>query len=418
MTDLGTVGTDPCSFTNYINAKGQIVGGSQNAACSDFTHAVLWENGEPGVDLNSLIPPGTNLQLTVADWINDRGEIVGLGHDPTCPNGDRCDGHAYVLIPCDENHPDVEGCDYSEVEVTTEAPVSRNTVHLRNYRVFCLAGGQNIAMARTLASLPIGSRVTDYISLGVVSRAVPREKIDSILASTGKASVRQRELPAHLVVYYVIALALYMQSSYREVLRCLLEGIQWLTKPEETVRATGKSGISQARSRLGAEPLRRLYEQVVVPIASEKTRGARYRTWRLISLDGSTLDVADTEENENEFGRPSASRGASAYPQLRFVALLENGTHVLLGGRMGSYATGEITLAKEVVPQLKPGMLCLADRFFFGFKLWTKAQASGCDLLWRVRKHLRLEVHERLSDGSYLSAIYPSEKDGRHKTKA
>jgi hypothetical protein len=134
-------------------------------------------------------------------------------------------------------------------------------------------------------------------------------------------------------------------------------------------------------------------------------------------LDGSTLDVADTEENETEFGRPPASRGASAYPQLRFVALLENGTHVLLGGRMGSYATGEITLAKEVVPQLKPGMLCLADRFFFGFTLWTKAQASGCDLLWRVRKHLRLEVHERLSDGSYLSAIYPSEKDARHKTK-
>src|SRR6266566_7515978 len=128
----------------------------------------------------------------------------------------------------------------------TQAKV--NTVHLRNCRVFCLAGGQNIAMARTLASLPTGSRVTDYISLGVVSRAIPREKIDSILASTGKASVRQRELPAHLVVYYVIALALYMQSSYREVLRCLLEGIQWLTKPEETVRATGKSGISQARS--------------------------------------------------------------------------------------------------------------------------------------------------------------------------
>ena len=209
-----------------------------------------------------------------------------------------------------------------------------------------MAGAQNIAMARTLASLPTGSRITDYISLGVVSRAIPREKIDSILGQTGKSSIRQRELPAHLVVYYVIALALYIQSSYREVLRCLLEGIQWLTKPEETVRATGKSGISQARSRLGAEPLRRLYEQVVVPIASDKTRGARYRTWRLISLDGSTLDVADTEENENEFGRPSASRGSSAYPQLRFVALLENGTHVLLGGRMGSYATGEITLAK------------------------------------------------------------------------
>ena len=271
-------------------------------------------------------------------------------------------------------------------------------------------------MARTLGSLPTGSRITDYITLGVVSRAISREKIDSILTQTEKTSIRQRELPAHLVVYYVIALALYMQSSYREVLRCLLEGVQWLTKPGDSVRATGKSGISQARSRLGAEPLRRLYEQVVVPIASENTRGSRYRAWRLISLDGSTLDVADTKENENEFGRPAASRGTSAYPQLRFVALLENGTHVLLGGRMGSYATNEITLAKEVIGQLKPGMLCLADRFFFGFTLWTKAQASGCALLWRVRKHLRLEVVERLNDGSYLSAIYPSEKDTRHKS--
>jgi hypothetical protein len=124
-------------------------------------------------------------------------------------------------------------------------------------------GGQNIAMGRTLASLPT-LRVSDYTSLGVVSRAIPRGKIDSILASTGKACLRQRERPAHLVVYYVSKLALSMQSSNQEVLRSLLEGIQWLTKAEETVRATGKSGISQARSRLGAEPLRRPYEQVVV----------------------------------------------------------------------------------------------------------------------------------------------------------
>jgi probable HAF family extracellular repeat protein len=131
MTDLGTVGTDPCSFAFNINSRGQIVGGSQNAVCDPFTHAVLWENGEPGVDLNTLIPPGSNLQLTVADWINDHGEIVGGGHDPTCPNGDSCDGHAYVLIPCDENHPDVEGCDYNLVEADTAvpqtSPIVRNT---------------------------------------------------------------------------------------------------------------------------------------------------------------------------------------------------------------------------------------------------------------------------------------------------
>ena len=123
MTDLGTVGADPCSFAYNINSKGQIVGGSQNAMCDPFTHAVLWENGEPGVDLNTLIPSNTNLQLIVAYWINDRGEIVGLGHDPTCPNGDSCDAHAFVLIPCDENHSDVEGCDYDPVSAETAAQV-------------------------------------------------------------------------------------------------------------------------------------------------------------------------------------------------------------------------------------------------------------------------------------------------------
>jgi probable HAF family extracellular repeat protein len=123
MTDLGTVGVDPCSFAYNINSRGQIVGGSQNAACDPFTHAVLWEHGEPGVDLNTLIPPGSSLQLIVAYWINDHGEIVGLGHDPTCPNGDSCTPHAIVLIPCDENHADVEGCDYDMMDAETAAQV-------------------------------------------------------------------------------------------------------------------------------------------------------------------------------------------------------------------------------------------------------------------------------------------------------
>jgi probable HAF family extracellular repeat protein len=121
MTDLGTVGTDPCSFAYNINSRGQIVGGSQNAMCDSLTHAVLWENGEPGVDLNTLLPHGSYLQLIVAFWISDRGEIVGLGHDPTCLNGDSCDAHAYVLIPCDQDHPGLEGCDYDSVEAATAA---------------------------------------------------------------------------------------------------------------------------------------------------------------------------------------------------------------------------------------------------------------------------------------------------------
>ena len=129
-------------------------------------------------------------------------------------------------------------------------------------------------MARTLAALPAGSRITDYISLGVVTRFFPREKIDEVLKRTGRASQRERDLPAHVVVYYVIALALYMRSSYREVLRCLLEGVQWLVNPSASLRVAGKSGISQARSRLGAEPMKALYEAVVAPIAEARTKGA------------------------------------------------------------------------------------------------------------------------------------------------
>ena len=179
-------------------------------------------------------------------------------------------------------------------------------------------------MARTVATLPEGSRITDYISLGVVAKTFPLSKIRSVLAATGKSSVRERDLPAHVVVYYVIALSLFMQSSYREVLRCLLEGVQWLLDPSVPIKVAGKSGISQARSRLGWEPVRQLHDDVVKPIAIRSTRGAWYRDWRLVSLDGSTLDVADEMENDEAFGRPGASRGDSAYPQIRFVSLIEN----------------------------------------------------------------------------------------------
>lgn len=272
-------------------------------------------------------------------------------------------------------------------------------------------------MARTVASLPAGSRITDYISLGVIAKFFPLQKVREVLTETKRASVRERDLPAHVVVYYVIALALYMRSSYREVLRCLLEGVQWLLDPSVTVKVAGKSAISQARSRLGPDPLRRLYAALVAPIAERRTKGAWYRQWRLISLDGSTLDVADTEENESAFGRPGASRGASAFPKIRFVALLENGTHVLWAARMSKYATDEITLARDVVLALRKGMLCLADRFFPSYELWQRAAKTGADLLWRVRQNARLEVDQRLPDGSYLSRIYTSTSDRRNQRK-
>jgi hypothetical protein len=268
-------------------------------------------------------------------------------------------------------------------------------------------------MARTVAGLPQGVRLTDFISLGVVAATFPLQRIHAILAQTGRASERSRDLPAHVMVYYVIALALYMQVSYGEVLRCLLEGVEWLLGAGGRVRATGKSGISQARTRLGSEPLRRLHDETVHPIAQPPTRGAWYRGRRLVSLDGSTLDVADTWENQQAFGRPGSSRGHAAFPQIRLVSLVENGTHVLFGSRLGACRVGEVTLAREVLAHLAPGMLCLADRNFFSYGLWKQAAATGADLVWRVKVGALLPCQQRLADGSYLSHIYPSARARR-----
>jgi hypothetical protein len=243
--------------------------------------------------------------------------------------------------------------------------------------------------------------------MGVLAKTFPRDKVNEALQKTGKTSRRQRDLPAHVVVYYVLALTLFMQVSYREVLRCLLEGIEWLSAPGTRVKITGKSGISQARTRLGSGPVKELHDAVVKPIAGKDTRGAWYQGWHLVTLDGSTMDTADNQDNEDTFGRPGASRGKSGYPQIRFVSLVENGTHVLFGTELGGCRTAEATLAREVIPHLEAGMLCLADRYFFGFELWQKARAKEADLLWRVRKNVKLPCLKRLPDGSYLSRIYP-----------
>jgi hypothetical protein len=234
--------------------------------------------------------------------------------------------------------------------------------------------------------------------------------VDEVLAQTGKRSQRERDLPAHVVVYYVIAMALYMHASTQEVLRYLLEGVRWLLGPSAPLKVAGRAAISRARARVGSEPLRELHDRVVKPIAVPATKGAWYRQWHLVSLDGTTLAVADTAGNQSFFGVPSESRGKTAYPLMRLVSLVENGTHVLFGTAIDAYTVGEVTIAAQVMPSLRRGMLCLADRNFFGYNLWQAARKDGADLLWRVKCNLVLPCHRRLPDGSYLSKAYPSPK--------
>ena len=251
-------------------------------------------------------------------------------------------------------------------------------------------------------------RLSDHVALGVLTRTFPPELVDEAVAAAKRGERRHRLLPARLVVYYVLAMSLLSTSSYEEVMRSLTEGLDWASGWRTKWQVPSKSAIFQARARLGAEPLVELFTRGCRPLGTRDTPGAFYRTWRLVAIDGTTLDLADTPANSEAFGRPGHSRGdRAAFPQLRLVALAECGTHAVTEVAMGAYATAETTLAKELVAAgaLGPGMLVLADRGFTAFPLWDMAAATGADLLWRAKANAVLPVLERLADGSYRSEI-------------
>src|SRR5205085_9168217 len=168
---------------------------------------------------------------------------------------------------------------------------------------------------------PSDSRLTDHISIGVLTRVFPPGLVDGVVAEAERRERRQRLMPARVVVYYVLALGLFADSSYEEVMRQLVEGLAWESGWEQQWGVPSKMAISKARARLGREPLELLFRAVAVPLAGESTRGAFYRGLRLMSVDGTCLDVADTPANDAEFGRPGSSRreGGGAFPQVPLV---------------------------------------------------------------------------------------------------
>lgn len=260
-------------------------------------------------------------------------------------------------------------------------------------------------------------RLSDHISIGVLTRVFPPELVDRVVAQAGRTEQRQRLLPARVVVYYVLGLGLYSSASYEEVMRTLVDGLSWQSGWQRAWSVPTKAALFQARRRLGSEPLRALFDEIAVPLAGPQTVGAFYRDLRLVSIDGTCLDLADSEANEQAFGRPGSGRGegVGAFPQLRMVGLGECGTHALFDVAIGPLSDDERTLAEGVLGSLQPGMLCLADRGFYSHELWSQATATGAELLWRTKSSHRLPVIERLPDGSFLSEVYASDDRRRRE---
>jgi hypothetical protein len=251
--------------------------------------------------------------------------------------------------------------------------------------------------------------LSDLVSVGVLTRVFPPGLVDEVIAEVGRTERRHRSLPARVMAYFSIGMALYSEGSYEDVLAQLTDGLSWASGWQDSYTPPSKSAIFQARARLGAEPLAALFERVAKPLGAEGTAGVWLAGRRLVAVDGTCLDVADTVANAEHFGRPGVTKGEqAAFPQARVVALAECGTHAMFAARVGAYTQSEATLTEPLLAELAPGMVLLADRGFFSYALWRKAIGTGADLLWRVRtdragpkpSHL-----EDLPDGSWLAHI-------------
>jgi hypothetical protein len=267
---------------------------------------------------------------------------------------------------------------------------------------------------------PADERLSDRIAIGLLTRVFPPAVVDAAVAGAGRGEVRSRLLPARVTVYYVLAMCLFSGQGYEEVMRLLAGGLDWLGRWRRPWSVPSTAAIAKARARLGPEPLRALFASVVRPLAAEATQGSWYRGLRVVSMDGTTLDLPDTAENDEFFGRPGSSRGdgRSAFPQVRLVGLGECGTHAVFAAALGPYATAEKTLAAGVLPKLQRDMLLLADRGFTSYELWLAAASAGAQLLWRASATFSLPVLELLPDGSYVSRLLPGKGTRLHKAGA
>src|SRR5680860_1075316 len=257
-------------------------------------------------------------------------------------------------------------------------------------------------------------RLSDLVSVGVLTRVFPPGLVDEVIAAVGRTEQRHRSLPARVMAYFSIGMALHSEGSYEDVLSLLTDGLAW-SCVEEPVKLPSKSAIFQARARLGSEPIRALFERVAAPLAEPATPGAWLAGRRVVAIDGTCLYVADTAENSVWFGRPGVNKGEqAAFAQARVVAVAECGTHAVFDAVVGAYTDAENILAGELIDRLEPGMLLLADRGFCGFPLWKRAVATGADLLWRAKANMKPAPIETLADGSWLAELRPAGNPGRH----
>lgn len=273
-------------------------------------------------------------------------------------------------------------------------------------------------MARTKAVLGAGARLSDYLSASLLARVYPAALIGEILDDHGCNSKRIRSLPAVPGTYFCMALSLYPEAAYEQVFAVVSQGLSWM-QGNDSGATIAKSSLSEMRGKIGYAPLQTLLTRACLPLADAKRHpDAFYAGLRLVALDGSNLEVADEPDNIKAFGYPGSRTGHAGYPQAQCAVLVECASHAILAAHLGAYRESEWVICKPLLASLTAGMLCLADRGFNGYTYWAAAQATGAQLLWRCANNRQLPVAKALSDGSYLSMIYPGGTSSKKQRQA
>jgi hypothetical protein len=247
----------------------------------------------------------------------------------------------------------------------------------------------------------------DGINLGVLTRIFHRDLVDDVLSYTRRTGQRNRLLPGRVTVYFVLALCLFYGEAYEEVLRRMVRGLKFLGNWSDSWQVPTSSALTQARARLGEEPLAELFDRVAVPMARPGTIGAWFHGLRVMAVDGVIFDVPDTEDNAAVFAKGSNEAGAGPFPQVRLVGLAECGTHAIVAAAFDTRTVDERALFGQLIDDLEPGMIVLCDRGFYSYELWRQAAATGAQLLWRLKSDLTIPVLQILPDGSYRSELVP-----------
>ncbi|MEX5713854.1 IS4 family transposase [Parafrankia sp. FMc6] len=240
--------------------------------------------------------------------------------------------------------------------------------------------------------------------LGELTRIVSFDLVDAAITEAGKAQKRVRDLPARVVVYLLLAGALFPALGYPLVWAKLVGGLDGLRVGSPTA-----SALRQARARLGPEPIRALFELLRGPAAEPSRRGVWWWGRLVVAIDGTQLGVADEARNLMIYRKSGCNHGTTGYPLLRLVALVGCGTRTVIDAVFGPATSGETVYAAELVRSLRAGMILLADRNFASRTLVTAIAETGADLLVRVKNGRRLPACRRLGDGSWISRIGPVE---------